>query len=390
MAAPFQVSYDFVNTIRSFDQAFQTVIQQKTIVNSLAKLTGQVATNTKHEWLNDTSAPLDTPLTVAYTAADGFFSIADTSKYKVGDILYVKKADGTSSTVNAVVTNIPSGIRLDIALHGTAPTTVDENLLIASTVMFVARPQNEKTAASADVGFEPSAEFNYTQIFSKTACVSGTALSTGMYGINQDLNGLMAFQLQKHLIDMSYEVERSMISGVRTVRTSGSNGTMGGILEFLALGGNVVNAATATLTATILNDAFEQVASTGGRVDTLLCNPVQHRVISSFVANFRQINASAPGTTGGMTAGAWVDVFVSDQGDQVVIKSSRHMPCDKIAMLTTPLIGLVPMANRTFESSPATEAGFDGEQVRILGEYTMEMKNAGTAHVLLVNLDPTP
>ena len=78
--------------------------------------------------------------------------------------------------------------------------------------MFVARPQNEKTSASPDVGFEPSAEFNYTQIFTRTACVSGSALSTGMYGINRDLNGLMAFQLQKHLIDIAYEVERSMIS----------------------------------------------------------------------------------------------------------------------------------------------------------------------------------
>ena len=85
-------------------------------------------------------------------------------------------------------------------------------MAIASLVMFVARPQNEKTSASPDVGFEPSAEFNYTQIFTRTACVSGSALSTGMYGINRDLNGLMAFQLQKHLIDIAYEVERSMIS----------------------------------------------------------------------------------------------------------------------------------------------------------------------------------
>lgn len=69
---------------------------------------------------------------------------------------------------------------------------------------------------------------------------------------------------------------------------------MGGIVEFLAIGGNTVDAATAVLTETIMNDAFEQVASTGGNVDTILCNPVQHRVISTFVANFRQINVQAP------------------------------------------------------------------------------------------------
>ena len=212
MAAPFQASYDFVNQERSFDDVFQTIIQQKTMVRELAGLSGIVATNIKHEWLNDSSAPMDTPLTAAYTIADGFITIADTASYKVGDILYVQNANGTSSTLNFRVTNIPSGTQLDVTLHGGAPTTVDANAAIASLVMFVARPQNEKTLASPDVGFEPSAEFNYTQIFTRTACVSGSALSTGMYGINRDLNGLMAFQLQKHLIDIAYEVERSMIS----------------------------------------------------------------------------------------------------------------------------------------------------------------------------------
>jgi hypothetical protein len=108
--------------------------------------------------------------------------------------------------------------------------------------MFISRPQNEKTSASPDVGFEPTAEFNYTQIFTRTACVSGTALSTGMYGINNGLNNLMNFEIQKHLIDIAYEVERACISGVRTQRTSALNGTMGGILEFLSIGGNTVTA----------------------------------------------------------------------------------------------------------------------------------------------------
>jgi hypothetical protein len=70
MAAPYQSSYDFVNQIRSFDQVFQTIVQQKTIVKELARLTGITATNIKHEWLNDTSAPLDVNLDAAYTAGD--------------------------------------------------------------------------------------------------------------------------------------------------------------------------------------------------------------------------------------------------------------------------------------------------------------------------------
>jgi hypothetical protein len=113
------------------------------------------------------------------------------------------------------------------------------------------------------------------------------------------------------------------------------------------------------LTETILNNLFEQAASTGAKVDTLLCNPVQHRVISTFVSSVRQINASAPGTTAGMVAGSWVDTFVSDQGDMVVIKSSRHVPCDKLCLLDTGRIAWVPMANRTFFDVDATEPGFD-------------------------------
>ena len=165
---------------------------------------------------------------------------------------------------------------------------------------------------------------------------------------------------------------------------------MGGIVEFLAIGGNTVDALAATLTETILNNGMEAVAATGGNVDTILCNPVQHRVISTFVNNFRQINVPTPGTSGGLVAGAWVDAFVSDQGKQVLVKSSRHVPLDKVCLLDTSRIGLVPLAGRTFESVPATQPGFDGEQVRLLGEYTMELQNADTGHAMIVNLDPTP
>jgi hypothetical protein len=58
--------------------------------------------------------------------------------------------------------------------------------------------------------------------------------------------------------------------------------------------------------------------------------------------------------------------------------------------LDTGRIAWVPMANRTFFDVDATEPGFDWVQRRILGEYTLEVKNADTAHAMLINLDPTP
>jgi hypothetical protein len=54
-------------------------------------------------------------------------------------------------------------------------------MLAGSIVYLMGRPKNDSTDASADNGYEPITEYNYTQIFDRTAKVSLTSVEIPKY-----------------------------------------------------------------------------------------------------------------------------------------------------------------------------------------------------------------
>lgn len=83
MPLPFQNSYDFVNTVRDLSDVFTTILQKRPVFSTMVKGTAAPATNTKHEWLEDVTSPIQTNLDAGYTAADGFVVVADSGPFKV-------------------------------------------------------------------------------------------------------------------------------------------------------------------------------------------------------------------------------------------------------------------------------------------------------------------
>jgi hypothetical protein len=83
-------------------------------------------------------------------------------------------------------------------------------------------------------------------------------------------------------------------------------------------------------------------------------------------------------------AGSYVTTFVTDQGVVMTIVADRNFDKDKVAFIDPSKINLVPL--RTFTDENAAGNGDDFYARRILGEYTMEVKNAGESHVYIKNL----
>lgn len=385
MPAPFQNSYDFVNIKRDLSDVFATIVQQRPVFSTLLQGTAMPATSTTHEWLEDVATPKQTTLTAAYTIADGFVTVADTTGFKVGDIIEFELDTGAMSTNIAEVTGVPSGTQLDITpAYG---SSTDQNMAINSIVFLQSRPKNEKTLADPDNGYEPTVEYNYTQIFDRTACLSLTNINVDKYGIGDGLN----YEVQRQLIDISYDVERAILRGQRVQRSGAVNGTMGGVLFFLeAATGNKVDALGAQLTAKLLNDAFDVGLANGAdNMAVLLAHPIQQRVVSTFTDNYKRVNVNGSDQPQ-FIGGTYVDTFLSDQGQMITVVTSRHMNKDKIALVDPTKIAWVPLQNRQFQDKDATTPGFDGVQRRIIGEYTLQVKNAAESHVLIENLDPTP
>jgi hypothetical protein len=86
----------------------------------------------------------------------------------------------------------------------------------------LSRPKNEATEATADNGYEPTVQYNVTQIFDRTAKVSNTSLEVPKYGIGGALN----YQVERQLLDIAYEMSSTMLRSPRVVRTSTEAGTM--------------------------------------------------------------------------------------------------------------------------------------------------------------------
>lgn len=374
-----QMSYDYVNDIRDLSDNFMQVIKASPVLSTMISVNG-VAKNTKHEFLEDVVSQMTRTIKAAtpYVIGAGEITLTSNVGTKVGDVLEFELTTGAMGTLFAKVTAVDvGGEKISISVYG---GSTDQNMAAGTIVNLQSRAKNEGTEAIADNGYEPSTEYNYTQIFDRTAKVSLTSIEIPKYGIGGALN----YQIDRQLMDIAYEMNRTMLRSPRVQRTSSIAGTMGGIMWFLqAATGNKVNATGAGISQTLINDAFEIAGLNGANgIAVLLCNPVQARKIAAFnVAGNNPVVQRTDTTTG-----SYVTTYVSDQGNVVTIVADRNFDKDKVALLDMSKITLVPLQNRQMQDKDATPAGADYVARRIIGEYTLEVKNASTSHAYIYGL----
>jgi len=371
-----QLSYDYSNVKRDLSDAFEMVIKNDPILVNLIG-TGWVATSTKHEWLEDVVSPTSWTMDQDHTAADGEIDISSTSWLKEGDIVRFEKATWAPSTLIGKVGAITTNDKFAVTAYGGSS---DENLLSGTMVYLMARPKNEATDADPDNGYEPSVEYNYTQIFDRTAKISKTSLEVKKYGINT----AMDYQIMRQLQNLAYDMVNTTVNMPRVERDATTAWTMWGWLWFLKQGSwNVIDGSSWALTMTMINNAIELWMWNGAdNLSTIVCHPIQARKISAFNTSGNNPIITRSETT----AGAYVTSFVSDLGNLSNIVVSRNFDKNLISIIDPTKISLVPLQNRQFSSEDATPNGSDYWSQRILWEYTLQIKNASNSHVYIKDL----
>lgn len=178
--------------------------------------------------------------------------------------------------------------------------------------------QYEGGDAPADVANDPTRPQNVTQIFAKTAKVSGSEQNVNRVGGQR-----MSRELMKKMKALKNDIEYALIrgsiaSGVASVSGSGSARRLQGVKNWIT--SNTSNYSGATLTEAVLNDMFTAAWNRGAEVDAVYTSMKGKQRISGFTAGAtknvelsdrRLINA--------------VDVYEADAAKLVKLFPHRHV-----------------------------------------------------------------
>lgn len=393
-----EFSYEYQNDVRDLSDVFLTVVKQ---VPALAVLLGApllgvdgqpiVATNTKHEWLEDSIAPKGWTVNATRNIAGATLVFTSTVGVREGMVIRFESATGASKTVQLVVTDVNvNGTDLTVSVYG---GSTDVQLVQGDVAKLVSLPRGESTDADADDNKEPTTQHNFTQIFDKTAKVSRTAMAKKLYGINATVGQVLNYQVQQQLIQLGYEIGSQLIYGRRVERTGNTpttRGSFGGILYFMQqASGNKIDGSGNPISPDMINDGFELGLSNGAtNMSVFVCAPNQARRVSKF--NTTGNNPIVIRTD--QTAGSFVSQFQSDipvggDAQRSIILVDQSFPKDKVLLMDPSKSRFVPYANGAFSDKDATPNGADYVQRRILGEYTYEFKNAAESHILFEDVE---
>lgn len=378
-------SYDFNNSIRNVNEAFDLMMSNTTSLLSMMPLaSAQEITNTKYEWINDTLNPVSSTIGSFDTDGDGTgINLVSTTGIVAGSILRFTTVADVTRTELVQVVSVDSATELTVTRDYASTTGV--TLVVGDKCFLVSSPKDEGSTVGTGLIHQGTAEYNYTEIFDEVAEVSNTANVLAAY----DKYPALAKQEMIAMKKIAYKLENSLIWGERLVRSSGVPGTMRGLKAFIgAVGGNIDTTGGA-ISQTILNNMLENIFADGGDNQNLalVCNVNQARRISALGTSSSNPIVNKVDRKD-LSLGNYVSEFVSDiplpGGLNARIFTNYNMPKDQVLMLDMSKIAL--KVYRPMQITDASLPTVDSKKSRIIAELTLEVKNALQAHAIATGL----
>lgn len=339
----------------------------------------RAATSTHHEWLEDSLISNKSTITneTIYPEDDTEFHVAD-AVFRVGDLVRVV---GTSEILLVTAAfNNPAAITVARGYGGTTPAAISQNqqlLVIGNGALEGGEADQARFTARSRQG-------NWTQIFSRTVCVSGSEMAVHKLAI--DVEDELDYQKQERLRELLRDLENTVIHGVLNSLApegdSGTRRTMAGILSRISSNYFVPGIddfpAGPALDEAMLNHALRKIwENSSANIDLIVVNGSQKRRISSFIQTMQRYSPDDESYR------QRVSSYESDFGVQRVVLS-RWVPADAVLLLDSSRINVLPLAGRSFHYKPLASTG-DFEKGVVIGEYTLEMKNE-EAHGIISGL----
>lgn len=258
-------------------------------------------------------------------------------------------------------------------------TAVTATFAANAVLTIISQPLQEGSDIQADSSKLPSVNSNYTEIFEKSVLITRNQMKRPMAAI--------ADMLVQSIHDRTMELKRELETAVIHSRQSASAGsqtvyrTFAGLLQLITQTTNLGH----TFAYADFNALVKGIVDAGAADDIsrlALVGPTKVRQnISTFDASNRRLVESDT------RAGYYVEQIVSDLGVVVDVVTSNYLgnttPFRGI-LLDCGRCGLLPFQDDSFKLMAAQD-WVDGVKRRILGEWTVELRNAGAAHYVFRN-----
>lgn len=364
-------------------EVLSAILLDDTDFLSVIGVSGDVATQTKHSWVEDalnsttvlqsggTSAQMALGTTTGTVIR---FSSSQIGRITAGTLLK-NRLSGKTEVIQVTAVSSTSAT----VTRGYGATSAQTHAA-AATWEIIANPRPQGMAGPADISTTRALKSNFTQIFSRGVKITGTTQAIDHAGVNSE----DSYQIDLRLRELKRELDRTCIMGVKAPNdVNGSTyGTMGGIIDFVGFQEAInVNGAAETLTPSVLNTMAKQIFDAGGMPDMVLVGGVQKQKIATFDQEFRR------STLDSRRAGYTVEEFVSDLGWNLRVVVDRWVPNDVCLVIDSSRVKVMPLKGRAFFLEKLGKTG-DSNDWQIVGEYTMEVRNAAAAHAYHFNLKP--
>ena len=335
------------------------------------------ARSTHHEWLEDELLPNKDSIddaSISDPDGDTEIDVANSERFRVGDQIQ------TEGSIELMLVTAISGDTLTV-VRGYAGTTAADiadgqvvNILGNAALEGSDKPVNRFTNRTRCS--------NYTQIFTAAVEVSGSDIAASQLGLSDEMD----YQKQQRLRELVRDLENTVINGGRPASNAQGSDTvrrtMKGVIQHLS--GNVFNTgdsgfpAGTDLDEEKINYVLRRIwEGSNGNVDTIVVGGFQKRKINGFLSDTRSYGSAET------TYRDMVSVYESDFGVCRII-TTRWMPQDGALLLDSSRISVLPLAGRSFHFKPLSSGG-DYECGELIGEYTLELKNAA-AHGMIRGL----
>jgi hypothetical protein len=368
------------------NQAFDIARKNRTgILSTIGMNMSRPATEGyKLSWLDGYSGAAGTTAAAASLAAALTLTVAtgDGATFRAGMLVSVAASD----EVIYVASVTGDVLTIERGFGGTTAEDIADGAKV--TIDSVGRKEN--STAENDTIWSPETTENYFQTIDTALSFSRRALATMQYGDTND----MAFQVAEQMRQLTIKMDRALIRGRKATHGTGDDliSYTGGLRYYLDQSGAIAtDNSGAALTLAAIQNLNAKIVEAGGTADYIAVGIAKARELNTLVsANY---------------SGQRLADFVADEGAVMQLPSDlplvgnvtkivvdTNLNDDELIIYDSSKISIVPMAannantDGNWRTLDATQPAQDGQAVRVLGDFGMQIRQSKANMARLYNI----